>query len=188
MHLSQLLFIWLLGIRFGTELITINNKIDSLLCSHKLSETYLTNSSIALRQQWLVRANKTYSLIQQLLLKVEMLRQTLDHINWNFHVVSARKQWKTLKKLYIYLVISLIYGTIRAAYLWGTKYLTVIFKMRPLSVNVQNVHSMIYQHLCSTLQYRQSNQTFRMISPRKNPNNCESQFVTCKASGTNMYS
>ena len=104
MHLSQLLFIGLLGIRFGTELITINNKIDSLLCSHKLSETYLTNSSIALRQQWLVRphtnrANKTYGLIQQLLLKVEMLRQTLDHINWNFHVVSARKQWKTLKKL-----------------------------------------------------------------------------------------
>ena len=24
--------------------------------------------------------------------------------------------------------------------------------------------------------------------PKKNPNNCESQFVTCKASGTNMHS
>ena len=55
MHLSQLIFIGLLGIRFGTEHITINNKIDSLLCSHELSETYLTNSSIALQQQWLVR-------------------------------------------------------------------------------------------------------------------------------------
>ena len=41
----------------------------------KLSETYLTNSSINLQQQWLVRphtnrANKTYGLILQLLLTI----------------------------------------------------------------------------------------------------------------------
>ena len=133
------------------------------------------------------RPNKTYNLIQGLLLIISgSVEKNLGSHRLKFPCGLCKKAVKKSENAISCDKCNIWYH--KGCLSMGDQVLTVIFKMRPLSGHVKNVHSMIYQHLCSTLQYRQSNQTFRMISPRKNPNNCESQFVTCKASGTNMHS
>ena len=138
MHIYQLVFISILGLQFRNKSISIENTTSSLLCCCQLSKRCISKLSIAVYSTSRP-IKRSYGCLQQLLLIISGTAEINPGPTTKLKYPCGQCN-HAVKNSEIQLhVIHVVSGTIRTVCQWGTKYLTVILKMKILNGYVQTV-------------------------------------------------